>query len=461
MGSSVKPPYETAREQEPGGLFLEPVNGEVLSRERERTARRLRLLWEERRFLLRAILCGLVVATLVAFLIPKQYTSTARLMPPSSSGAGSLAASLAGLTGQLGGGASLVEDSLGLKNSSALFVGILNSDRVRDAVIDKFHLQQVYHARYPEDARRTLGQFTDVSADRQSGIISISVKDHSPQRAAAMAREYVDELNYVVNHLSTSSARRERLFLEARLEKVKGDLESAEKDFSQFASQNTAIDIPEQGKALVSAAATLQGNLIGAESELEALRQVYTNGNVHVRAAQARVNELRRELERIGGKGTDENSRAGELYPTIRQLPALGVSYADLLRRVKVEEAVFKTLTQEYELARVEEARDIPTVKVLDAPLVPEKKSFPPRLVLLLLGILLALALAIVWILARARWEEVDPADPRKALAQEVYLTLRAHPLWAPRNGFLWPRTLANRVLRRRLSDRNHPDEEE
>jgi uncharacterized protein involved in exopolysaccharide biosynthesis len=456
MGS--KPPYEIVREQERDGLFLESGSGEVLSRARERSARRLRRLWEERRFLLRAALYGLAVATLVAFLIPKQYTSTAQLMPPSSSGTGSMAAALAGLTGQLGGGIGLLGDSLGLKNTSALFVGILNSDRVRDAVIDKFHLRQVYHTRYPEDARKILGKHTTVSADRQSEIITISIKDHSPQRAAAMAQKYVDELNCVVNHLSTSSARRERLFLEERLEKVKSNLESAEKDFSRFASQNTAIDIPEQGKAMVSAAATLQGNLIGAESEREALRQIYTDSNVRVRAAQARVSELRRELEKIGGKGTDENSSAGELYPTIRELPVLGVTYADRLRRVKVEEAVFETLTQEYELARVQEARDTPTVKVLDPPLVPEKKSFPPRLVMMLLGVLLALALAIVWVLARARWEETDPTDPRKALAQEVYFTLRAHRLRAQENGF---GSLAKRVLRHRTSDRNLPDEEE
>ncbi|HUZ47364.1 MAG TPA: Wzz/FepE/Etk N-terminal domain-containing protein [Terriglobia bacterium] len=462
MKSPVQTPYEPERERQPESFFLEAVNAEMASEARERTARRLRRLWNGRRLLVRATLWGVVGTALVALLIPSRYTSTVRLMPPSPGGSGSLAAVLAGVGGQAGGGAAgLLENSLGLKNSSALFVGILNSDRVRDAVIDKFHLQKVYGVGYPEDARKVLAEATNVSADRQSGIITVSVSDLKPWRAAAMAQEYINELNYVVNHLTTSSAHRESVFLAERLEQVKGDLETAEKDFSRFASTNTAIDIPNQGKAMVSAAATLQGNLIGVESELEALRQVYTDGNVHVRAAQARVNELRRQLDKLGGKGTDEKSGAGELYPSIRQLSTLGVTYADLLRRVKVEEAVFKTLTQEYEMARVEEARDIPTVKVLDSPLVPERKSYPPRLAMALAGGFLSLSLAMVWLMVRGRWDEAEPADPRKVLAQDIYSTLRAYPLRASRSGLGLVRSITDRGWRCRLSGRSRREDEQ
>ncbi len=454
MKSPVKTPDEPKRERDPEGFFLEAVNAEIAAEGRERMAHRLRLLWDGRRLLVRATLCGFAGAALIALLIPNRYTSTVRLMPPSPGGSGPIAAALAGLGGQLGGAADLLENSMGLKNSSALFVGILNSDRVRDAVIDKFHLQKVYDVRYPEDARKVLARETNVSADRQSGIITISVSDLKPGRAAAMAEEYINELNYVVNHLTTSSAHRESVFLAERLAQVKGDLEIAEKDFSRFGSTNTAIDIPNQGKAMVSAAATLQGNLIGAESDLEALKQIYTDGNVHVRAAQARVSELRRQLEKIGGKGTDEKSGAGELYPSMRQLSALGVTYADLLRRVKVEEAVYKTLTQEYEMARVEEARDIPTVKVLDPPLAAERKSYPPRLAMTLAGGFLAFSLATLWLMVRARWDEADPADPRKALAQDIYSTLRVYPLRASRSGLGLVRSITGRGWRRSRSGR-------
>src|SRR5262249_47940018 len=141
---------------------------------------------------------------------------------------------------------------------------------------------------------------TDVSEDRKSGIIKITVTDHDPERAAAMAQAYISELDRLVAQVSTSSARRERMFLEDRLRAVKTEWEQAARKFSDFASKNTAIDIPAQGKALVEAAATLQGNLIAAESELKGLKEIYSDSNFRVRVAQARVQELQKKLNELG-----------------------------------------------------------------------------------------------------------------------------------------------------------------
>jgi capsule polysaccharide export protein KpsE/RkpR len=182
----------------------------------------------------------------------------------------------------------------------------------------------------------------NISEDSKSGIITIAVTDPSPKRAAAMAQEYVNELNWALSNLTTSSAHRERVFLEGRLKEVKGDLEAAEQQLSGFASQKDAIDIQAQAKALVESAATLQGQLIADQSELEALREIYTDNNIRVRSMEARVAEMHRQLPRIGGKGANENSVVEQLYPSLRQLPLLGVNYADLLRRVKVQEAVLR-----------------------------------------------------------------------------------------------------------------------
>ncbi len=214
---------------------------------------RLRLLWERRRFLFRAAAGGLLAATLLAFLIPKRYESTTRLMPPDDQqGSGmALMAALSGkMTGGLGG---LAGDVLGLKSSGALFVGILRSRTVEDELIQKFDLRKVYWQRGWDGTRRILDSNTAISEDRKSGLITITVTDRNPQRAAAMAEEYVAELNLVVSELNTSSAHRERVFLEERLAQVKEDLAAAEKAFSQFASKNGTIDIKEQGKAMVGA----------------------------------------------------------------------------------------------------------------------------------------------------------------------------------------------------------------
>jgi uncharacterized protein involved in exopolysaccharide biosynthesis len=434
--TAAKPEREVVARPEFEELLTEPADEKAA---RERTVARLRLLWEQRQFLFRVTALGLVAATAVAFLIPKRYESTTRLMPPDNQSNSGLAMAAAALSGRVGGLGGIASDLLGLKSTSELFVGILGSRTVEDKLILHFDLKKVYRDRRMEDARKDLADHTDITVDRKSQIITIKVTDKNPQRAAAMGQAYVEELNRLVAELSTSSARRERVFLEGRLQAVKQDLEAAEKEFSQFASKNTAIDIKEQGKAMVEAAATLQGHLIAAQSELEGLRQIYTDNNVRVRSVRARIGELQHQLEKLGGKGEGASGGPAQqtetLYPSIRKLPLLGVGYADLYRRTKVQEAVFETLTQEYELAKVEEAKEIPTVKVLDPANVPEKKSLPPRLLIMFLGTAFAFSIGVTWVFGNALWKQTDPQDPRKVLAQEVLDTVKAKMPWASPNG--------------------------
>ncbi len=400
----------------------------------------LRLLWEHRPLLARVALYGLLASTLIAFLIPARYDSTARLMPPDNQSASSLAAAAAAMSGVGAGLGGAASDLLGLKSTSDVFVGILSSRTIQDKLIQQFDLKRLYWDRRMEDARRDLAEHTSVSVDRKSQIIAISVTDHDPKSAAAMAQAYVEELNRLVAELSTSSARRERLFLEERLKAVNQDLEVAEKEFSQFSSKNTAIDIKEQGKAMVEAAATLQGQYIAAQSELEGLKQIYTDNNVRVRSVRARIAELKRQLEKLGGKGEQASESSGQqpdfLYPSVRKLPLLGVTYADLYRRTRVQEAVFETLTKQYELAKVQEAKEIPTVKVLDMPIIPEKKSFPPRLLIIFMGTTLAFAAATTWVFGKTSWNQTDSNDPRKVFAKEVFQASKAYLPWASKNGW-------------------------
>jgi uncharacterized protein involved in exopolysaccharide biosynthesis len=390
----------------------------------------LRLLWEQRRLLARLVLYGFLASTLIALLIPARYESTARLMPPDNTQSGGLAMAAAAISGGAGSLGNIASDVLGIKSTSDIFVGILSSRTVQDKLIQEFDLRKLYSDRRMEDARRDLASRTGISVDRKSQIITITVTDHDPKRAAAMGQAYIEELNRLVADLSTSSARRERMFLEERLKAVNQDLETAEKDFSQFASKNSAIDVKEQGKAMVEAAAILQGQLIAAESELEGLRQIYTDNNVRVRSVRARIDELKHQLDKLGGKGESMTEVSGQasdsLYPSIRKLPLLGVTYADLYRRTRVQEAVFETLTKEYELAKVQEAKEIPTVKVLDAANIPEKKSYPPRSLIIFLGTAMAFAAATTWVFGKTTWEQTDSHDPRKQFAQEVFTTVKA-----------------------------------
>jgi capsule polysaccharide export protein KpsE/RkpR len=409
---------------------LEPelvIESEDASESYRKMIARLSLLWRERASLYRWAAVGLVLSTIAVFLIPVRYTSTTRLMPPDQAGAG-LAMAMAAL-GKGGGDLGTVGgELLGLRTSSDLFVGIVHSRSMQDELINKFDLRKAYGVKAWDDARKELDRRTDAAADRKSGIITITVTDRSPQRAAELAREYVVGLNRIVLMLNTSSAHKERVFLEARLGEVKYDLETAEKQFGDFASKNTAIDVKEQGKAMIGAAAEVEGQLIAAQTELEGLRQMYTPNNVRVRAVQARIDEFRRQLQKLGGKAESSTDTAtpadGDQYPSIRRLPILGVTYADLFRNARVQESIFETLTKQYELAKVEEARETPTVKVLDDGDIPERKSYPPRMVFMFLGTVAFFIAGAVWTVLRESWQKIDPGHPGKVLAHEVQGTI-------------------------------------
>lgn len=412
----------------------------------ERFFSRLRLLWSRRRFLWRAGAIGLVVSALIAFLIPASYESKTQLMPPDSSSQGilSLIAGMGGQGGLLGGQGTgglggLASDLLGMKSTGALFIGVLQSRTVQDNIVDSMNLKHVYHTSLELKAEKKLADNTEISEDRKSGIITLTVTDHDPHRAAGIAGSYVSELNKLMATLNTSSAHRERIFLEDRLSNVSKELETAEQDFSQYSSKNTTIDVSAQARAMLESSAMLQGQLVAAESELEGLRQIFTENNVRVRSTEARIESLREQIQKMAGQsgpaGDDSQSNSGSPYPSVRQLPILGVGYADHFRRVKVDEAVFEALTKEYELAKVEEAKEIPTVKVLDPPNVPERKSFPPRLLIVSFGSIFFMILGAVWVIGAASWEQVDSEDPRKAFALEAYQKLAAKYGPAPSNG--------------------------
>lgn len=406
---------------------------------RARTVERLRLLFEKRALLAKSFLGGLASGCLVALLIPASYQASVQLMPPDNQTSSSLAM-LAALTAKTGGGAGAVAgDLLGVKSSGALFVGILRSRTVADRLAARFELRKLYSLHLEEDARSKLADCTAVSEDRKSGILSITVTDRDPRRAAAMAQAYVDELNQLVAQLSTSSAHRERIFLEERLRAVKLDLDDASRQFSEFASKNGAIDIKEQGRAMLQGAAAVEGELIASESELKGLEEIYTANNVRVRAIRARIAELRRQLDHLGGNTMPPARQfpdsASSQYPTLSNLPLLGVTYSDLYRRMQIQEAVYETLTQQYELAKVQEAKETPSVKVLDAASVPQRKSFPPRLLLTVFGGVLAVGGAAASVLLHSRWQGLDANDPGKQLALEVFQSVNAHMPWATPNG--------------------------
>ena len=423
----------------------EPEHGHAIAlsptpNEHSRRAEWMRLLWQERSFIGRTTILGLIFSLVVAFLLPVQYKSKMRLMPPEQqsgsglamlaalAGRGSSTSSGSGVAGALGGSlGSVAGDLLGVKSSGALFVDMLDGTTIQDDLIERFDLRKVYHTTYWEDARRALAKQTDMKEDRKSGVITITVTDHDPKRAQALAQAYVDALNRIVAQVSISSARRQRIFIEGRLQTVKQNLDAALQDFSQYASKNGTFDMPSQTKAMVDSEAGLQGQLIAAEAELEGLKQTYTDNNIRVRTLDARVAALKRQVENMSGNKADLNSDQSEIagdFPSIRKLPLVGVRWANLYRESKIQETLYELLTQEYEFAKIQEAREIPTVNVLDAALLPENKSFPPRTVIVAGGALLSVLFAGVLVITAAMWKRSQ--SPEKQLATEIWRQIGA-----------------------------------
>ena len=405
--------------------------------ERESTnwVRNAAVLWQHRGVIVRATAIGALVSLVLVFVIPKRYESTARIMPPESSGSSAaLFAALAGRGGsEFGSLGSIAASLLGVRTTGPLFVDLLRSGTVSNDLIERFQLQKVYGKRYKVDTAKKLARRTAIAEDKKSGVISITVEDSDPQRARDMAQAYLDDLNLLVNRTNTSSARQERAFIERRLQGAESELERAQRDLSEFSSTHTTIDIKEQTRATVDAAAKLQAQAIVEQTELDSLRQIYGDENIRVRAARARIGGLKSQLQALGGTSeplqADGNisadnsgplSRIGAEYPPLRQLPRLAVPYADIYRHVRVQEAVYEMLTQQYEIARIQEAKDVPVIRVIDAPGIPEKKSFPPRTVLCLVLTLLTMLAAAGTILARHHWSGISPLDERKILGAEI-----------------------------------------
>jgi capsule polysaccharide export protein KpsE/RkpR len=404
----------------------------------EHWAVRASLLWKHRRLLARVTMIAFLVSLSLAFLIPKRYKSSGSIMPPDQQSSGAMMLAALAHSSSLGSLGSLASGLLGTHTSTALFINLLHSGTVSGHLIDRFQLQHLYRKRYRVDTAKHLARLTTVTEDKKSGVITVEVEDEDPVRARDMAQAYLDELNKLVTQTSASSAHQERVFIEGRLHSVAADLERAQLELSEFSSKNSTIDIKEQTHAMVDAGARLQAEMLVAQSGLESLRQIYGDGNVRVRESEARIASLQHDLEQMTGSSaplvpgavggsaakTDAEDK-GELYPPLRQLPRLAVPYADLYRRVRVQETVYELLTQQYEMARVEEAKDVPVVSVIDTPGIPEKKSFPPRLLLTLALTFLVFAATAALILIRDYWSKVDNDDPGKMFASEVLLAVR------------------------------------
>jgi capsule polysaccharide export protein KpsE/RkpR len=182
------------------------------------------------------------------------------------------------------------------------------------------------------------------------------------------------------------------------------------------------VDPQNEGRAVMDAAARMQGELIASETELKGLQQIYSDDNIRVRTLKARMAELRSQLKKLVGS---EGEAAGSIdfsapYPSMHTLPGLGSRYADLYREAKIQEAVYAFVTQQYEMAKIQEAKELPIVRVMDVGVAPEKRSSPIRSLIVAGSVLGAIFLACLWVMGKNRWAQVPADDSYRLLAADV-----------------------------------------
>jgi capsule polysaccharide export protein KpsE/RkpR len=396
---------------------------------------KLWLMWQERGFLWSVAWKTFLASAIIALLLPTHFEAVVKVVPGENSG-GAL-----GLMGRLAGpgagnGLGMGLDAaalLGMKTPGAFYVEALKSRSVQDRIIERFDLRRHYWMlgdRYPRDTyntRKKLKSFTDIQEDKKSGVIAVAVTDYDPQIAANIANAYIEELNKLAADLNTSDAHRERVFLEERLKQAKQDLDHASLALSQFSSRSTLMDPGTQNRAMVDAASRIQGEMIATEAELKGVEQIYSQDNVRVRTLRARLGELQGQYTKLMGNSGPPaaGGDAHEGVPSMRKLPLLNYEYADLYRQTKIQDSVYEFLTQQYELARIREAKELPTVRVMDRAAPPERKSGPFRTVIVILSTLFGMALAFCWVMGKNAWQQIPADDPRRMVAEDALRVLK------------------------------------
>ena len=373
---------------------------------------KLEVIWHDRRFFIKWCVIGVAISIAIVVLIPTHYTATATLMPPNDASMSFLqmlmgedptqgaAPGGSGASSALGSIGSL----LGMGDEGQLYVHATQSRTVEDRIIQRFGLMSRYRDRLIEDCRKDLEHFTDVDEDKKSGTIDIAVTDKDPKIAADMANAYVEELNRLMLEVNMSAARQEREVTQQRVDEAQHELDVATKNLADFSSKNTMLEPDDQGKAAVEISAAMEGQLMVAQADLKELEKLYTPNNQRVYSARARVAELERQLAAANSEGLHGENTEGKL-PSVRKIPLIGVQYLDLYRQAKVREEVLRVLTEELELARIRENHQVSTVSVMDVAVVPTKKSFPPRSLLVLGLSFVAFWVVVGCVMVREEWQ--------------------------------------------------------
>lgn len=379
------------------------------------------LLLRGKKTILKFTLVSVAVTAFVVYLVMKPtYTAEATFLPPQSA-PGSAMSQLASQLGSLGAVGALTG---GLKSPGDVYVGILKSRTIADDLIKRFDLQKVYKKKRISDTEKALKVRSTFSSGTKDTLITISVEDHDPKRAAVLANGYLDALYQQNGRLALTEASQRRLFFEQQLVHEKDALADAEVELKKTEEQTGLISLTGQAQVEIDTIAQVRAQISSKEIELGALKQAATEQNPEVVRLQTQIDGLEQQLQKL--ENGSEARQSGNVLPATAKVPALALEYVRKQREVKYREVLFELVAKQYESARLDESREAPVLQVVDRAVVPDRKSGPPGPLILLASCLLGALVGAGWVIVKDFLGQLqkDPARAAKfeALRQAALL---------------------------------------
>lgn len=341
------------------------------------------------------VVLGIVAGVVYALVAPEWYMARLTVVPatsPKDSAATAIASKLP-----------IALDTV--QTDVQRIQAVLQSASVADEVIDKFKLDERYGTSHREHTRAALAEHCVSAVDRKSGLVALTCEDTDPAQAKAMAEYFGEVGNRVFGRVTVSSAREERAFLEDQVKKARHDVDEASKKLREFQEQHKIVDLPEQSKAVISAMAQIKGEMLSKQIELQYVSGFSGRGEANVQQLEQQITALDQKLRQLEDQQHPaQSSGSASFFPSAMNVPELRFELEQLMREQKIQETVFALMTERFEMARVDEARDTSTFQILDHPTLPTYRSRPSRKRSIAAGGFAGLAIAAVWILVPAWW---------------------------------------------------------
>jgi tyrosine-protein kinase Etk/Wzc len=375
-------------------------------------------LVRHRRFVFRFVLGAIVLATILAFVLPVRYEAKVVLLPPTQSS--SLASALLNQLGNLsslGSLGSLSAGGLGMKTPADMYVSFLTSRTVEDAMIQRFGLMSEYHEKRMSDARKEFERRAHAVAGTKDGLIRITVEDGDPKRAAELANGYLDEFRRLSASLAITEAARRRLFFERQMEQAKTDLTAAEEAMRKTQQSTGVLQIDSQARSLIESAAILRAQVVAKQVQIQSMRSYAADDNPSLILAKQQLAALQSQLEHLAGSQTDSGS---DITLSKGRVTEAGMQYLRRYRDLKYNETVYELLAKELELAKLDEAREGEIVQVVDAAVPPDRKSSPHRTLIVLGATMLSFIVAVLWVRLREGWGRAMQLPENHRLLREI-----------------------------------------